>query len=253
MKKNNKFKFPVKLTTVIVIIFLALFFIIGYIYRAMRVSDYFRVRDIVTRMPDFADLSYLKGKSILSIDLKKESRYLLNYFPDYSGVRITRVLPNRIFVDFLKRKPLAYVKLYKYFCVDKTGVLFHPLNLPELKDLPVINGLETKIFKARPGVKCNINNLALALNIIKELEANSILKDFKIKKIDAANASNTLVLLSLPLEAVEYLEVRVDDNDIKQKVIILSGLVLGAKDNLRNIKYIDLRFAEPLVKFKDAK
>ena len=265
MKKNNKRKKPtVKLITVIIIIFLALLFIISYIYRIMSTSDYFRVTDIVTKVPNVVDLSYLKGRNIFSIDLRKEADYILDYCPDFSKVRLAKVLPNRIFVDFIKRKPVAFVRLYKYYFVDENAVFFYSSSEPQDLELPIIAGLETKVFAVKPGKKYNVRELALALNIIKEAKSNKILKDYKIKKIDVANPSNTLVFITLPSNpadysngkrvlAPEYLEVRIGEDDIKNRIIFLGGVVAQANKNLSNIKYIDLRFKEPVVKFKDAK
>ena len=264
VKKNNKFKPPFKLITVIIIIFLALFFIIGYIWRIMSTSDYFRVTDIVAKVPNVVDLSYFEGRNIFSIDLRKEADYILDYCPDFSKVRLGKVLPNRIFVDFIKRKPVAFVRLYKYYFVDENAVCFYSSSEPQDLDLPIIAGLETKVFAVKPGKKYNVRELALALNIIKEAKSNKILKDYKIKKIDVANPSNTSVFITLPsgpddysngqqVLVPEYLEIRMGEDDIKNRIVFLGGVVAESNKNLSNIKYIDLRFKDPVVKFKDAK
>lgn len=264
VKKNNKFKPPVKFITVIIIIFLVLFFIISYIWSIVSTSDYFKVTDIVTKVPNIVDLSYLKGRNIFSIDLRRESDYILDFCPDFSKVRLAKVLPNRIFVDFIKRKPVAFVRLYKYYFVDENAVLFYSSSEPQDLDLPTIAGLETKIFGVKPRKKYNIRELLLALNIIKETKNNKILKGYKIKKIDVANPSNTSVFITLPSSPAdysngkqvlvpEYLEIRIGEDDIKNRIVFLGGVVAESNKNLSNIKYIDLRFKDPVVKFKDAK
>ena len=82
MRNNSKrrpfklFGFFVKLAVISVIIFLANFFIISYIWRVFRHSDYFIIKEAVVRNAGGIDLSYLKGKNIFSIDLRKESGYI---------------------------------------------------------------------------------------------------------------------------------------------------------------------------------
>ncbi len=252
MKKSNKFKFPVKLITVILIIFLALFFIMGYIWRIIRTSDYFRVADIIAHAPSTIDLSYLKGRNIFSINLKKESANALQYNPDFKKVRLARVLPNRIFVDVVKRSPIAWVKSYKYFLVDESDVLFSPQAGIQDTDLPVITGLESKISRAGAGSKCNIRELVSALDLIRGFTENKRLRDYKIKRVEVGSSSGVTVFISLPLSQ-QYLEVRFGQVNLRDKIVFLADLAADANRNLSDITYVDLRFKEPVIRPKDVK
>lgn len=262
--KKSKFKLPIKLIAIIIIIFLAIGAIIGYIWKFLKTTDYFKIKDIITRVDSKVDLSYLKGKNIFSVDLKNESRYILEYYPDCSKIRLVRLLPDRIFVDFIKRKPIGFVKLYRYFAVDEEGVLFYSLLQPQDLELPIILGLETKIFGPKSGRLYNVKELMLALNIIKEAKRNRVFKNYKIKKIDVTSTANTSIFLSFSSSVSDYpkgqpvskwvdLEVKLGENKIEDKIAILGGLIIQEKFDLANIKYIDLRFKEPLIKLKDAK
>jgi len=256
-------RLPFKLISVNLIIFLALFFIISYIWKALSASDYFTIKDVILREANTVDLSYLIGRDIFSVNLSKESAYILESFPDYSTIKIIRVLPNRIFADFIKRRPVALIRLYRYFALDKEGVLFY--GTPETKDweLPVIVGLETKIFGPKPGKKYNTREIALSLNIIKEIKRNRALRNQKIKKIDVTDPTNTSIFIPFAVKAPDYskpqslaafenLEVKIGEDNIKNKIIILAFLLNQAKKDLTNIKYIDLRFKEPVIKLKDS-
>lgn len=254
-----------RLIATVLIIFLASLFFIGYIWKTMRTASYFQIKDIIVREADITGPTYLKGRNIFSVDLRSESRYLLETYPIYRKVKLVRVLPNRIFVDFIKRNPIAFLKLYKYFALDEEGVLFYALSEPQELELPVILGLETKIFGPKPGRRYNIKELALALNIIREVRANKILRNYKIKKIDVTNPAQTSIFILLQRQPLDYskgqmlisvedlLEVKIGQDDIKDKVVILTGLITQEKFNLASIKYIDLRFKEPVIKLKDAK
>lgn len=257
--KKQKLKIPIKLIIVVIFIFLGLF-TTSKAVRNLKNADYFIIREIIANEPK-ADLSYLKGKNIFTVDLNQESRNLLSAYPGYKKIRLVRILPNRLFADFVKRRPLAYVKLYRYFCVDSDSVLFNSTEESINPDLPVIFGLETKIFGPKLGKRYELKELLLALNIIKESNKNNIFKDYRIKKIDAINVTNTLVFLSFLTLAKDYrggatlgsqiLEVKISEGQIIDKINLLASLLTQLKNELDKIKYIDLRFKEPVVKFKE--
>jgi len=155
--------------------------------------------------------------------------------------------------------------MYKYFALDEEGVLFNLPVQPEESGLPVILGLETKIFGPKPGRNCNIREVALALDTIKEIKRNKALKGYRIKKLDVASRANASVFISLPGQPPDYsggqaaaaqeylLEVRLGADNIEDKIAILGGIFAQGKFDLYKIKYIDLRFKGPVVKNKDAK
>ena len=256
--KKHKISLPIKLVISGITIIVALLFIIGYLAVALQNLDYFKIKDIAVNRPEGAfDFSELLGRNIFRIDLKKESRYITELYPVYKNIRLFRILPNRLFIGFTDRNPLAYVKLYRYFCVDSDLALFELPQGQEAWDLPVIIGLERKIPGPRPGKRYNIKELITALNIIKEIETNSLFKKYKIERIDITNPANISCFISrLDYSNVQaaadfqVLEVKVGQDDISDKFRVLAGLFTQLKDDISNIKYIDLRFKEPVVKFK---
>ena len=154
------------------------------------------------------------------------------------------------------------VKLYKYFAVDEQGFLFNFPNQPQESGLPEIVGLETKIFGPKSGIKYSIKELLLALNIIKEVKKNRLSEEYKIKKIEVANPASASIYFILSSSGAnnpeskknpdtEYLEIKIGQEDLNNKIVILAGLMKQARKSLFNIKYIDLRFKEPVIKFKD--
>lgn len=260
--KNNYF--IVRVAVLILVIFTLLLLIAGVVWNSFRNSDYFKVSAIIARDAKSSDFSYLIGKNIFDIDLGKEARYLLQLYPDCNNVRLVRVLPNRIFVDFEKRKPAAVVRLYKYFIVDEDGVLLSGINNPQEQGLTLITGLETKIFGPKPGRKYNNRELLFALEIIKEARKNRALKDYKIAKIDISSCANTILYFTWPLKQEDNfkqgvlgwsqpLEVKFGDGRIKEKISLLSVVIMQAKNDLENIGYVDIRFNEAVIKLKDNK
>lgn len=262
--RRRKAVFPVKAGVSVLIIILALFSVLGYIWRILTTADYFKVTDIVTKEALSLDLSYLKGRNIFSLNLPKESYAIARSCPDCSRVRLARVLPNRVFVELVKRRPVAFIKLYRYFAVDENAVLFASSLQPDASDLPVITGLETKIFGPKPGNRYQSRELAAALSIIREAARTRLLRDYKISRINVAGIDNITLQIPItssqgvytdwkPPEKNQFLEIKVGEGDMRNKIAIIAGLINQEKRNLNNIKYIDLRFNETVIKFKDAK
>jgi cell division septal protein FtsQ len=261
--KRQKINPAIKLLVSVIIVFAIFSSVAAVLWHNFKRLDYFKIKEIAASENNAVDLSYLKGENIFSVNLEKQARYLSQLYPVYKKIRLVRILPDRIYVDFIKRKPLAYVKLYKYFLADEESVLFDVPDQEQAADLPVILGLETKIFGPRSGKKFNVKELTLALTMIKEMQNNRILRFCKIKKIDVAHPANTSVFIELPMKnhgflgqqalALEPIEVKIGQRDVQDKIDILANLFIQLKKDWFNIKYIDLRFNEPVVKFKDDK
>ena len=261
--RKQKFNLPIKFFSCLVIILLAFSFIIGYIWKVLTTADFFAVKQVVVRNSD-QQFEYLKGRNIFSLNLGNQAWEVFLRCPDCRKVRFTRILPNCIVVDFLKRKPVALVKFYKNFATDEQGVLFYSDPATEDPELPVIYGLETKIFAPKPGVNYKRSELGLALSIIHEFSSNKSFAGFTLKRIDVASPGSAGFFMLLPRQIVNYVlpipkaewlgfEVRTGVNNIRQKMMILGGLVIQERKEWANIKYIDLRFKEPLIKLNNVK
>jgi len=244
--KKQKYHFPVKLILSLLAWLLLFTFMLAFLWRAITAIDYFKVKEIIAPAgAKITGLSYLEGRNIWALDLKKESRFLSSLNPTYKRIRLVRVFPDRLFLDLYQRRALAYIKIFKYFCVDKEQVLFDAsLEVPDT-DLPVITGLNNKLTAPALGRRYNSPELALALNIISEFNSSGPLGSFKISTIDILNLNNASFFI-LP-----GIEVRIGREGLKDKLNILSNLLLQPGQEPADIKYIDLRFKEPVVKLKD--
>lgn len=246
-----------------IIFLVAGIFILGSL-RLLSVSlPYFKVKEVLIRenikypAPGSIDASYLLGRNIFGLDLEKESRYLGELYPAYKRVRLYRVLPNRLFADFVTRRPIAYVKLYRLFYLSDDLVLFNaPADIQDAR-LPVISGLETKIFGPKSGSRYNLKELVLALRVIGEIRLNKSLREYALKKISAGDWDNFSFYLlvnsrpqvSPPAEMrIGMLEVKIGPERLREKINILAGLLAKLKGQGERIGYIDLRFKDPLIK-----
>lgn len=244
---------------------LVLVFIAGYVWSAFRASDYFKVREVVCKEAEGIDLSYLKGRNIFGIDLIKESAYIQSFHPDYKKIKLVRVFPDRLSVYFIRRQPAALIKLYKYFILDKEGFLYNAPDDIRSSEMPLVTGLETRIFGPSAGRRYNIKETAFVLEVLKEFERLRAFKNYKIKRIDFKGAADTSLFLVFPAEAADYskgakggvagdgLQIKLGFDSIRRKLAILAGVIAQGRLDLLNIKYIDLRFEKPVIKYGDAK
>ncbi|MBP7215713.1 MAG: cell division protein FtsQ/DivIB [Candidatus Omnitrophica bacterium] len=229
-----------------------------YLIKAFDLERYFSVKEILTNEEALPSLEYLKGMNIFSLDLKKESEYLSQHYPDYRYVRLFRVLPDRLYVDFVRRKAVAKIKLYRSFFVDNEGVLFEPQEEPQHDSLAIITGLDTKIFGPKIGKRYSVNELRCALDIIQGIADNRAFNDYMLSKIDAPSFENLTIWLvprgQKALFATEskkdLIEIKLSQDNLKNKIVILAGLLSQNKDESATINYVDLRFNEPVIKFK---
>ena len=241
-------------------IVLSLFVAGIYLWRFLRSSEYFKISDVIFKGPATLEVSHLKGQNIFTVDLKKESQYLLSVNPFYNRIRIIRILPNRLFVDFLKREPVALLKLHKYLYVDEDSVVFDIPAGREISVVPLITGLDSKVVSPRPGTRCNIKELTLTLNIIKAYSRQKLLRFFTIKRIDVSSLADISLYTIAPLKSAPQtrqnegskppvlIEIKMGQDNWKEKINMLSDLLLQAKNDWAHIKYIDLRFREPVIK-----
>ena len=248
---------------------------------------YFKVKDIYIRERNTAilqqtplvlptgqrlDLSYLIGKNIFDVDLKKEAAHIGLAVTSFRRVKLIRVLPNKIFVEYVLRKPVAYVKAGKYYSISDDLVFFE--GPAQVKDsvLTVITGLDKKISGIKTGARYPVKELVFAFRLMREVRLNKELSGFYLQKIDIANPDSiTFVLMPIAYllevraqqsaaqskaaskkEESRGIDVKISPENLRSKISIVGSLLNQLKNSQDNIQYIDLRFGEPAIKLKES-
>ena len=225
--------------TILCFLFLGGIFLILRLSRFISGLKYFSVEEIVTPDKEM-ELNYLKGRSIFSLNLKNIFDKLDEEFPDYRIINVRVQLPNRLLINAYKRKPIAYVRLYRDFALDQEGRLFRAKEFEE--DLPIIVGLENKIRDIKSSKKQTIKELQLAIQLIQEFNKNQQLKNYRLRKINAETSFGLSFLM-------DNIEVKIGERinaGLNLLLIILSQL----KPEVDKIAYIDLRFKDPVVRYE---
>jgi len=209
------------------------------------------------------DARHILNKNIFTLDLGKEALYFSDVYPEYKKIKLIRVLPNRIFIDCLRRHPVACVRLYRNFWVDDNLYLFELSHQDKsIENLPVITGVASKIIAPRPGKRYPVRELYLAVDILRQWQEVGI-DNLAITSLDLTDYDRMLFQLAPKTDSngepnlsnvggQSYaIEIRIWDRGISSSLRLLSQLLVQLKDRLAQIEYVDLRFNEPVIKFRD--
>jgi cell division protein FtsQ len=128
------------------------------------------------------------GENIFSVSLSKARDAILT-LPQVERVDLQRSLPNRIVVEIVERRPVAWLAdaktadpstSEKSFLIDSKGVLFKPKRqLPEYLRLPAIYGAPVENYL--PGDTVATPEVTAALELVQK---NSDANRFRLQSVD---------------------------------------------------------------------
>ena len=259
--KKRKFRFPVKFMVLGLFGLGCIGILLWVPYRFLTTSYYFQIKDVIHinplyEMPGQTKLPYsseLIGENIFKVDLLKESKRLCRKYPEYRNIIFYRNLPDRITISFKIRQAVALLRLTGDFYVDQNGVLFRYRHDSALVDLqkyspsvPEIIGFENKIPYPRSGQQYNQKALQTILQFINQINKdNKLAGQLMPKEINASNINDIILFTSygcrINLGGI---------NSLGKNLSILGELINKTNLDFKQIEYIDLRFREPVVRYK---
>ena len=230
----------------IVFLFIGFVFFSGYINAVefLTSSPLFEVKYVmIDRSIQFIDLrslNDLKGTNIFKVKIKEIDRQIARQYPYIAQLRVVRQLPDRILILAKKREPLLQIYFkQKYLILDTQGVALYytlqPSDLPQVYGIP----LERRwlfLGRAIRGV-----GLSKVVDILNAFKASPYLRQWRIHSVQAGNLSKIDVLVG------ENMHVILDQDDTQDKIELLQVLISANKIDLNQVKYIDLRFKEPVI------
>ncbi|MBF0504713.1 MAG: FtsQ-type POTRA domain-containing protein [Candidatus Omnitrophica bacterium] len=228
------------------------FLIIGYVVFSGYVlaldfltnSPLFEVKDVmIDRSIQFIDLrvlKQLKGSNIFKVDIKKIDRQISQEYPYISQLRVVRQLPDRIMILAKKREPLLQIYFKgRFLLVDREGVaLYYSAGSAVL---PQVQGIPLERTRVVLGTHIRSKELKAAVDILNMFGLSVNLKRWKIMSMEVGNLSK------IDLAFGDNKHVILDQDDTKDKIDLLQMLIAGNKIDLNKVKYIDLRFKEPVI------
>ncbi|MFH1578072.1 MAG: cell division protein FtsQ/DivIB [Candidatus Omnitrophota bacterium] len=254
MKKTSR-RFPIKIILIIFLSLAAIFLPLFGLIRYLTTADYFMIKDSL----------YFSGQNIFTISLQKEARRLMYMYPDYKAIAIHRLLPNKVIIDFQSRHAVALLRLSDDFYVDEERVLFRPWSVAdgqilnegnsfrflsqqheEDPSLPLIIGLDTRIPYPRAGAESDEETLQAIVEFISRFNKDRELSgQIKIKEINSINIDD-IFLFTANGSKINLGSSR----SLNKNMLILKRLINEVKPDLDKVEYIELRFREPVIKYK---
>ena len=207
-------------------------------------SRYFKIKtveiDRTLGFLDKRDFMSLNGKSIFSVDVARFQRSLTGKYPQMAQVSITKKFPNKILVLARKRAPFAQVYIQnKTVLIDDQGIVLYG-SLEKGEELPLISGISSR-RRITTGSVLVGENTRLALNIIKKFQNNHSLSPYLVTKISVDDLNEIDFHLSNGLKII------VDKTDIARKMDTLALVLARSRLDTGQVKYIDLRFKDPIL------
>jgi cell division protein FtsQ len=174
----------------------------------------------LTREQILAAAQIVEGRNIFEVDLAK-ARAGIDALPQVDRVEVQRVLPNRINIQIIERKPIAWAAARadedpsvsdKAFLIDARGVVMRSKTmLPEYLLLPVISGVPVENYA--PGQVIKSIEMQAALDLIR-LNADSTF--FQIRNVDISKGyclvvtDRNHVRVTFGLDAIDQQQARLN-------------------------------------------
>jgi len=214
-------------------------------------SSYFRVHrvtcSVASRAKSLQKFLYLKNQSIFDVNLAGLQKQLEWSFPEVGQIRAFKRFPDEICIVLKERPPYAAIMLGpNYFLIDHQGFMVSKdSSLQGQGMFPLIRGLPSTSKNVSLGQRIVSDQLQLAINMLDLFSANRALRSFEIAKIDIGNLSRISFFLG------DQLEVVIDKENVAQRINTLGVILEKAKLDWERIRYIDLRFQEPVIKYDE--
>lgn len=178
-----------------------------------------------------------QGKSIFAVDIRAVAEHIRLRFPDIRETVVRRKFPDRLSISVVLRRPVALLGSDAYYPVDAEGVILPFANASYWQRLPVIAGVAVR-QEDKVGKRCASKALAIALDLIAQMEATKVSSDYAVTTIDVSDPKNVTFTLE------DGVEVRIGNERFRQRLETLSETLKNPKLVLSRIKYIDLRFKD---------
>jgi len=231
------------------VIFILICFIAVMVYRqVIRIfmnSEYFAIRDIAVdsslEFLNTAELASLKGKNLFAVNLDAAQKKLQYKYPEISQLKISRRFPDQLLVTAHRRIPMAQIEIKnKQVFLDEDGVIL-PFTAGEGLELPTIIGVNTEKWSPTPGTQVRGRDLHAALRIIEAFRGEEGLSSYRIRKLDVNNFSKITFYIS------DKLQIIIDRDKISTRMKMLALVLSQTTENMDTVRYIDLRFQQPIL------
>ncbi len=231
-----------------IIVFLLIGFILFTVYTRcaefLTRSSIFTVKEVfIDASIQFIDarlLKQLKGRNIFLVDINKLHRQIALQYPQIAQLKIERQLPDRIMVKAKKRVGLLQVHGQgKYLVIDTEGVSLAYVKEPVA--FPIVYGVPLERTRVVLGAPVAGRELNTVVRILREFKSRGRLSSLRVTAVEAGNLSK------IDLTVGKTAHIILDEDKLVFKIDMLEMLLIQNRLDFNQIKYIDVRFKEPII------
>ncbi len=217
----------------------------------LRASPFFTVKEVALadniHALDLSEFLKFRGQNIFSVDLARMEAKIRAKYPQLAELCVMRRLPDQIFVTALKREPFAFASLDGKACViDRDGFIIGP-SQPGQALLPLVKGLKHQ--KILSGDRVQDERVRVACQLIALVQQDARLVTAGLQAVNVEDLERVVCAFT----EGDGFDVIVDKTNIPARVKMLSDVLSRGGLDLSRIKYMDLRFGEPVIGQKKAK
>ena len=216
-------------------------------------SDLFNVKGLDVRFYDeknvlrrqgFSDIEAkdILGVNIFLVDLKDFKERIEDAHPELKDIVVRRALPNRLVVQARKRAAIAQVYGDRLYFLDRDGVFLTDVKSAAEEKIPLISGIRASPFRSTVAQKERIDK---ALFLIDAVSQNRRLSRYKLRTIDITDSRN--ISFFLDANDVAKVEIKIGDAEFNKRLDTLGTVLEQLGKDIDRVKYIDLRFEDPIV------
>lgn len=221
----------------VLLVVAALLFTGNVIYRAgfFTISE---VRSNVKIEPFITN--YIKGKSLVNLDIKRVYKTIVKMHPEYKDVKIIKEFPSSLRIDVSLRRPAVLLHTTNFYLLDKDGVV---ISVSESNRYPqgMVIEMENSNVVFEVGQPVNEPRLVLAFKLINELKEHKFLKKFSVQTVNVTYPDASYFTMN-------NTHVIIGSDDFKRKIYILENLLNEKLNgNISSVEYIDLRHKKAYV------
>ncbi len=190
---------------------------------------------------NYADLERMMlDKNIFTLNLAQIRAHMLEKYPELLDLRLERTFPNSVAVVITLRKPIVQFFKESYYPVDQDGIILSGAQNQPQKNLPIVHGVRLNLAKFI-GQKPESRRIQKALLLLKELKTSGLLRKHTLVEIDVSSLRNVIFFLE------DGLEIKIGHDNFASRLANLYDILSDPKVKPADIRYIDLRFKEPVI------
>ncbi|MDD5645168.1 MAG: FtsQ-type POTRA domain-containing protein [bacterium] len=241
---------------VLIIFPLLLFVITGVVlfFKSYIMTEaYFNIRKVVISnnhfysKKDIIEAADIKnGQNIFSVELK-EIAGNIESLPNIAAARVTRRIPDTVFVKVYEREAVAQVESGRFYLVDEEGFVLEPVYNVRKDDIPVIKGRE--IAGLVPGSKINDPQICTAIKLISH--TLDVMVRAYVNPRDVDISDDTEIRMVINKGVVTRFQRKNFDQNMEKLVNRLVKIVQDSVQKNKTVESIDMRFDRVPVKFKE--